>query len=94
MSGDEQPPVLSRGVGAPTKCKSCPQKIVFAHSYTTGKKMPLQLDDKGEWILENGYAKHAGPVPAQPDLFASGPAPQRYTSHHAVCPAADEWRKK
>ncbi len=91
MSDIPSIPVLHRGIGAPTKCRSCGASIVFAIAYATGKKMPLQLDSVGEWVIENGNAVHLGPVPVQSDMFA-GPGPQRYTSHFAVCPQAEKWR--
>jgi hypothetical protein len=90
---DDAPPTLDRGIGAPTRCRSCKAEIVFAIAYATGKKAPYQKDHEGEWIFENGLAKHVGKPAAQSDLFAPASGPQRYTSHFAVCPQAGEWRQ-
>lgn len=91
----EELPVLHRGVGAHTKCRSCKADIVFALVYSSGKNTPFQKDDQGEWILENGIAKHAGPLAVQADLFAaSADSVQRWTSHFSVCPQGDQWRKR
>ncbi len=88
-----EPLALQRGVGSPTKCKSCKRTIIFAITYSTGKKAPFEEDPAGEWILENGTAKHIGPVSPQLELGAPQ-APTRYTSHFAACPEADSWRKR
>lgn len=87
--------VLHRGIGAPTKCKSCGAEIVFAYHFTTGKNAPFEKDDVGHFTLENGAARHVGPPAAQLELGAtSAPGPQRYTSHFANCPKAADWRKR
>jgi hypothetical protein len=91
--GTTDPPALKNAHGGWTKCRSCKADIVFAIMYSSGKSAPFQKDDAGEWEIENGIAKHAGPVPTQADMFA-GPSPQRWTSHFAVCPAAASFRKK
>ena len=88
---DTAPPALNNAHGGWTKCRSCKASIVFAKAYATGKAMPLQLDDVGEWTIEEGIAKHIGPVPTQLELGAK-PGPQRWTSHFAVCPQAEKWR--
>lgn len=85
-------PKLARGVGTPTRCRSCKAEIVFAVVYTTGKAKPFEKDHAGEWVFENGLAKHVGKVDPQADLFATD-KPQRYTSHFANCPQADQWRQ-
>jgi hypothetical protein len=85
-------PTLNRGIGASGKCRSCGVMIHFAKSYTTGKLMPMQPDDVGEWTIENGVAKHVGPVPAQLEIGAPAPV-QRWTSHFSVCPQAEQWRQ-
>lgn len=91
QSNDEL--VLHRGIGAPTKCKSCGAEIVFAYHFTTGKNAPFQKDDVGHFILENGAAKHVGAPPAQLALgTVNEEQPQRYTSHFAKCPNAAQWR--
>lgn len=93
MSGDEL--VLRRGVGAPTKCKSCGAEIVFAYHFTTGKNAPFEKSELGHFILENGAAKHVGAPPAQLALgtVVTEEQPQRYTSHFANCPQHAQWRK-
>lgn len=83
--------VIHAGVGK-SKCKSCGAAIVFAYT-TAGKKAPFQADDAGEWILENGTARHIGPRPQQLEL-GGAPGPQRYTSHFSSCPQASTWRGK
>lgn len=84
-------PALNRGVGTPTKCRSCKAPVVFAVMYTSGKSSPFEIDDAGEWVLENGIAKHVGPV-SKPLELGAAPGPQRYTSHFARCPQAKQWR--
>ncbi len=81
--------------GGWTHCKSkrCGKSIVFATSYTTGKQMPFELDDAGEWVISNGIAKHEGPPANQLELGTPKPA-QRWTSHHARCIDAPQFRKK
>lgn len=89
---DDTTPVLHGHTGW-TLCKSCSASIVFAIMYTSGKNAPFERDDRGEWILENGNAKHIGPPPAQPDMFR-GEEPARWTPHFARCPQASSWRRK
>lgn len=89
MSSDDETPVLHRGVGPVTKCKSCKAPITLAE-HTTGKLQPFQTDDEGHWVLENGKAVFVGTAGRQLELGAV-PA-QRYTSHFAVCPQAKQWR--
>lgn len=86
-------PALKNAHGGWTKCRLCKADIVFAIMYSSGKNAPFQKDDAGEWVLENGIAKHVGPVATQADMF-SGPSPQRWTSHFARCPAADTFRRR
>lgn len=85
-------PKLRNAHGGWTKCRSCKADIVFAIMYTSGKPAPFEKDDAGEWQIENGIAKHAGPVATQADMFA-GPGPQRWTSHFARCKDAPKWRR-
>lgn len=75
---------------AKKKCRSCKREIVFAHT-TSGKKAPFELDETGEYVMENGVAYHKGPPVAQLELGAP-PAPPRYSSHFATCPDAPKWR--
>lgn len=87
-------PVLHRGVGEPTACRSCGRAIVFAVHGTTGKLHPFESDDaKGVWVIENGTARHVGTPEPQLELGASASdrAP-RFTSHFATCPDAQQWR--
>jgi hypothetical protein len=83
--------ILHAGVGK-SACKSCRKPITWAFT-TAGNKAPFELDDDGEWILENGTARHVGPRPAQLELGGK-PGPQRYTNHFATCPQASSWRGK
>lgn len=93
MAADDAP-VLHGHTGW-TRCRSCSASIVFAIMYTSGKNAPFQRDDQGEWILEAGIAKHIGPPPVQPDMFArKEDEPARWTSHFSSCPNASEWRGK
>lgn len=82
--------VLHAGVGK-GKCKSCGKPFVWAYT-PGGKKAPFEIDNDGEWILENGAARHVGPRPTQLELGAA-PGPQRYTSHFSTCPFADQHRQ-
>lgn len=88
--GDEL--VLHRGVGMPTKCRSCKAVIVFAVLHNGGKTAPFHADAAGHYMLENGVAKHVGPPPTQLEI-GGDPEPQRYTSHFATCPAAQQHRR-
>lgn len=88
--GDEL--VLHRGVGLPTKCRSCKAVIVFAVLHNGGKTAPFHADPAGQYILENGTAKHVGAPTAQLELGGAS-EPQRYTSHFATCLDAKRWRK-
>ena len=88
-------PVLHVPEGGWTRCRKCRAQIVFAVMYTTGKSSPFQLDDVGEWEIANGVARHVGKLGVQPDLFAGAASKvQRWTSHFAACPFADEFRRK
>jgi hypothetical protein len=82
--------VLNRGLNK-SKCRSCKKEVTWAYT-TGGKKAPFEADEKGEWVLENGTARHVGPVPSQLELGAPAPE-QRYTNHFATCPQAVEWRQ-
>lgn len=65
------PPALKAAHTGWTKCRSCKADIVFAIMYTSGKNAPFEKDDAGEWVIENGIAKH-DPLPApapQPDHY-------------------------
>ena len=91
--------MLHRGVGKPTRCRSCKQEIVFAHHPASGKSHPFQRDDQGVWTIVNGEAKNVGaPIAAAAQLELLGPpaktvAPeQRWTSHFANCRNAADWR--
>lgn len=87
----DAPPVLHRGVGAATKCRSCEAAIVFATMPSSGKKMPFVLDPAGRWTLENGVARYIGEPAKQLELGAAAIA-DRYTSHFANCKDAAKWR--
>ena len=83
--------VLHRGVGRPTRCRSCGKTIVFAESSATGKLAPFELDPEGHYVLENGKARFVGKGSVQLELGAA-PVPH-YTSHFASCKDAASWRK-
>lgn len=90
MPGEDQPPVLQRGLGH-GRCKSCSAPIVWAIT-TAGNRAPFVVDAKGHWVMENGNAIQVGPKPAQLQLGEKPDDRQRYTSHFADCPNAGEWR--
>lgn len=99
MPASEQPPVLRNAHSGWSKCRACKTDIVFAIMYSSGKNSPFEQDAAGEWVIENGVAKHdpIAPAPAQTDLFAVPPAPSsamRWTSHFARCPASEHFRKR
>lgn len=83
--------VLHRGVDK-GKCRSCHAPIVWAYTLA-GKKAPFEENEKGEYIIENGTARHVGPPPAQLELGEPAQV-QRYVNHFASCPQADSWRGK
>lgn len=89
----DAPPVLHRGIGAPSECRSCKTPIIWAVMPSSGKKMPFEADPQGRWTLENGVAKYLGDPPKQLELGAAPPAP-RFTSHFANCKDADKWRTR
>ena len=77
---------------ARTRCRSCLAEITWAIT-TGGKRTPFVRDPAGAWVIENGNALRykAG---AQLDLGdAPEPMPERWTSHFADCPDADEHRR-
>lgn len=85
-------PVLRRGIGRPTTCRSCKAPIVFAVMASSGKLSPFQRDDvEGEWVLLNGIATHQGRAPAgyEPEQIVP-----RWKSHFASCPSARLWRRR
>lgn len=93
----EETPTLNVPLRPPMKCRSCPTMIVFAYSAATNKRMPFELDPSGEWEIRQGTAVHIGPRPPENQLElgglgGKGPPLARYTSHHAKCPAAAQWR--
>ncbi len=67
---------------------SCGQVMTWAIS-ETGRRMPLQEDDKGNYVIRDGRAVDEKFEP----LFASI-GEQRYTSHHATCPDVAKYRGK
>lgn len=85
--------VIHAGVGK-SACKSCRKPIVWAFT-TAGKKAPFEEHERGEYILENGTARHVGPPAPQLELLAPrspAPAPTRYVNHFSTCPHASKWR--
>ncbi|HEY3435634.1 MAG TPA: hypothetical protein VGK41_08270 [Solirubrobacterales bacterium] len=87
-----------------SKCRSCGGPIIWAtidsrsRHPNRGKRHPFNAepDLKGKWeLVERG--RQDGPVARYvkgqdglPGLFES----ERYTSHFATCPDADQWRKR
>lgn len=76
------------------RCRSCNTEITFATT-ASGKWSPFERDDAGLWVIEDGNARYVGEPPAsRPQLeLVAEPAPPRYTSHFARCPAAKDWRR-
>jgi hypothetical protein len=70
--------------------------IVFAFSSATNKRMPFEEDPSGEWEIRQGTAVHIGAKPPENQLQLGGmgakPHVKRWTSHHAKCPKAKDWR--
>ena len=73
-------------------CRSCKTAIVFAAMAPSGKSAPFELDAAGRWAIVDGVASYVGPAPATP--IEGVPTVQRYTSHFAKCPAAQDWRRR
>jgi len=88
----DEPLVLHRGVGMPTRCRSCKKVIVFAVMPASGKSAPFEEDVDGAWVLENGTARHVGTGGRQLELGAKPLT--YYTSHFAKCVDAAKWRAK
>lgn len=65
-------------------CNSCGAEIVWART-ATGKAMPMERDDGGDWVIVDGEARRAV-------LVRKGTP--RYVSHFAKCPQAPQWRQK
>ena len=69
-------------------CKSCGAPITWAEHHKTGKRMPMQIDENGGWVLISSLAYLADARLLDADDLA-GP---RYSSHFATCPQAASWR--
>jgi len=69
-----------------SRCKACEAEILWAETQT-GKRMPLNAvpHPDGEWLVEGGRCRLAGPDPA------TGP---RYTPHWATCSSAPLFRRR
>lgn len=69
-------------------CRSCNAEIVWATSATSGKPMPMDLkpDPKGQFVIVSGKARRAT---AEDDRLHR----ERFTSHFATCPQADQHRR-
>lgn len=70
-----------------TTCKSCGAAIEWAAHHKTGKRMPMQLDIEGTWVLVGGLAYLADQVHVEID-----PDRPRYSSHFSTCAQAASWR--
>lgn len=68
-------------------CRTCKAPIIWAESHTTGKPMPLDAVPRGDGNLSlvKGVARAY-------DLEDAALLRERYASHFATCPDADEWR--
>ena len=68
-------------------CRTCEAPIVWVESQSTGKPMPMDLapDPKGGFVIIGGKARKAT---ADDDRLAR----ERFTSHFATCPDANQWR--
>jgi hypothetical protein len=74
-------------------CKSCSATITWAISATTGRKMPMQRDPAGTFVVDDqGIARHEGKAPNPP--IEGVATVQRYSSHFSTCGQAASWRGK
>ena len=67
-------------------CKSCGAEIKWART-ASGRRMPLDADERGNIIIENGVLK------VVPKDEIGGILAATYTSHFATCPQAKTHRK-
>lgn len=84
------------------KCRTCSAPVLWARSASTGKPMPLELDEERGNIVIDGYNRahafrdHAAALLAV-DRNESGELEQSgvtYISHHATCGRGDDWRNR
>ena len=68
-------------------CKSCEASVVWATNERSGKASPFDAtpDLAGKFVIVNGKARYATPGD---DCLQR----EKYTSHFATCPAADQHR--
>ena len=71
----------------PGACRSCGAPILWILTGKSDKAIPLDLKTRsdGNLVIENGYAVNFQP------LLHSGH--DRYGSHFATCPQAEQWRR-
>jgi hypothetical protein len=72
-------------------CRSCGTPVRWVRIEPKGRRMPIDVDPV-EW----GNLIFVGPdlvaAVGQPTLLDPGPTGDRYVSHFATCPDADDWR--
>lgn len=78
-------------------CRSCGERIIFAHVTTTGKAMPLDPEPnltKGNVRVTFGGPKPQATVLGKRDAEAARAAGDTlYLSHFVNCPQANRYRK-
>ncbi len=72
-------------------CRTCGVPVVFAAFAVSKRPAPFELDAAGSWAIDDGIARHVGPIGAQLEL--GGVPEERFTSHFARCPQAAQWRR-
>lgn len=83
--------VRKREVEIGRRCRSCDAPIFYALSVKNRRPMPIDSipDPNGNLLVRQG--KQSTNLYAQVDTSKEGDE-ERYTSHFATCPQANEWR--
>lgn len=79
-----------------TECRSCGAPIVWARSVTTGRALPVDADPTptGNLRLTPGHdGRPRAEVTGPPSLLDTEDG-DRYVSHFATCPNADDHRTR
>lgn len=83
----------------PSKCRSCGKPLRWAVT-AKGIAQPIDFlpDPKGNLVIETTQVVKDGHIEITDRVRVADPLFDRgvdlYMPHHAVCPAAAEWRKK
>lgn len=79
-----------------TTCRSCNADVFFVPSAATGRRMILDAEPilNGNVEIADGlaYVLREGPLADARAKMLRGTG-KVYTSHHATCPQAADWRK-